>query len=372
MFGFGQIGCAQFALEERERYWRQFNEQRIDSPSSRPRREEQEPELLRMVSRYHESAHIIAAHIHGLGIEGVCSRCGEAHTRLYVPAGGPNILIGYLITLAAARYAQRKLGAQHAVYENGCSEDDRQIEEMARKIAKSDAAADKLVDAVHRAAKRLVDERWDDIGYIARALEKLDDQIDGAELGRLLRHVKTDRQELIRRRDGFVSDELWTRKGLARPRGFDPVTREIDAVLSTGARVRRQDWEGTFDEVLGMKPENVRLARLNQGAAVLDSHNWSGMSAVLGGIVPGSARLESGSLIGRIKFSRGSALAQRIAQGLQDGIQIPLSVGYKVHQTREDRRTNPVTRTATDWEPIEVSVVPIAAEETGTGFRAAA
>jgi hypothetical protein len=38
----------------------------------------------------------------------------------------------------------------------------------------------------------------------------------------------------------------------------------------------------------------------------------------------------------------------------------------------DNRSTVPVTRTAVDWEPIEVSLVPIAAEETGTGFRTAA
>jgi hypothetical protein len=98
--------------------------------------------------------------------------------------------------------------------------------------------------------------------------------------------------------------------------------------------VRRRDWDGDFDEVLGMKPGNVRLARLNQGAAVLDSHNWhQGVGAMLGGIVPGSARLENGALTARIKFSRGSDLAQRITKDLADGIQIPLSVGYKVHRT---------------------------------------
>jgi hypothetical protein len=32
------------------------------------------------------------------------------------------------------------------------------------------------------------------------------------------------------------------------------VTREIDCVISTGANVRRQDWEGTFDEVLDLSP----------------------------------------------------------------------------------------------------------------------
>jgi hypothetical protein len=160
---------------------------------------------------------------------------------------------------------------------------------------------------------------------------------------------------------------------LAAPRGLDPVSREIDAVISTGMAVRREDWDGPFLETLGMKPENIRMGRLNQGCAVLDSHDWhQGLSAMLGGIVPGSARLANGELTARIKFSRGSELAQRVVRDLQDGIQFPLSVGYRVHKTVENRRTNPVTRTATDWEPVEVSVVPIAAEETGTGFRAVA
>jgi hypothetical protein len=92
---------------------------------------------------------------------------------------------------------------------------------------------------------------------------------------------------------------------------------------------------------------------------------------MLGGIVLGSARLADGSLTARIKFSRGSELAQRVVRDLEDGIQIPLSVGYRIHETREDRRTKPITRTATDWEPFEVSLVPIAAEETGTGFTSA-
>jgi hypothetical protein len=49
----------------------------------------------------------------------------------------------------------------------------------------------------------------------------------------------------------------------------------------------------------------------------LDSHNWlAGIGSVLGGIVPGSARLENGSLLARIKFSRGSELARRVARDL--------------------------------------------------------
>jgi hypothetical protein len=43
--------------------------------------------------------------------------------------------------------------------------------------------------------------------------------------------------------------------------------------------------------------------------------------------------------------------------------------GYKIHRTIDDRSTNPITRRAVDWEPLEVSLVPISAEEVGTGFR---
>ena len=135
--------------------------------------------------------------------------------------------------------------------------------------------------------------------------------------------------------------------------------------------VRRQDWDGAFDEVLGMKPENVRMGRLNQGCAVLDGHRWSSVSDMLGSVLPGSARILNDELTARIKFSRGSALAQRVVQDRRDGIRIPLSLGYKVHRTEENKRTNPVTRTAIDWEPIEVSLVPVGAE-VETGFRTAA
>jgi hypothetical protein len=153
---------------------------------------------------------------------------------------------------------------------------------------------------------------------------------------------------------------------------FDPETNSICAILSTGASVRREGWDGPFDEILGMKPENIRMGRLNAGAAVLDSHNWhQGLSAQLGGVVPGSARVENGMLLARLRFSRGSTLAQRIVQDLQDGIAYLISVGYKVYATEENKRTNPITRTATDWEPIDVSVVPVGAE-VETGFRVAA
>jgi hypothetical protein len=318
--------------------------------------------------RIHEASHLIVGHVTGLKAHYIDARREHARVEMTVPGGRAGV-VGYLVTLAASKVAQEKYGAVADDYGGRTGDDQRKIEETARRVTVSESAARQLIEAAYRAARALVDERWDDIEWFRSVLERLGDHIDEDALPRFLRHVSIR----VYRRGFIPSDGYWAERGLARPRGYDPETREIDAVLSTGAAVRRQDWDGSFDEVLAMKPENVRLGRLNQGAAVLDSHNWhQGVGAMLGGIVPGSARLANGELTARIKFSRGSELARRVARDLEDGIQIPLSVGYKVHAAIENKKTNPVTRTITDWEPLEVSLVPISAEQTGTGFRSAA
>jgi hypothetical protein len=328
----------------------------------------EEFELIKDLRRIHESSHLVVGHLLGLQTHFVDARRTTARVSWTIP-GGRSGVTAFLVALAASKPAQKKFGASHHSYTEHLADDERKINHWARKLTACESDAQGMIAATYRAAAELVDGRWNDILWCRAELERLDDFIEGRELSHLLRRIEGG---MMRRRGGFIpSASYWTRRhGLSRPRGFDAESREIDAVLSTGMAVRRQDWDGAFDEVLGMKPENVRMGRLNQGAAVLDSHNWSsGMGSVLGGIVPGSARISNGELTARIKFSRGSELARRVAQDLQDGIQIPLSVGYKVHATIEDRRTNPITRTAMDWEPIEVSVVPVAAEESGTGFR---
>jgi hypothetical protein len=270
-------------------------------------------------------------------------------------------MVSFLVSLAASKVGQRRFGAK--IFDWRCGDDDEKLARYARKVTPTDADAELLIDASYRIAERLVRERWDDINYIADALGKLGDEIVGEDLPLLLRNIEKEPEQLLHRR-AFISCD-WQRRGLS---SFDPDTNSIDAVLSTGAAVRRRDWDGEFDEVLGMEPGNIRMQRLNAGAAILDSHAWDSVSAMLGGIVPGSARIESGMLLAKLKFSRGSELAQRVVEDLRDGIQIPLSLGYKVHKTEENKRTNPVTRTAVDWEPIEVSVVPVGAEAE-TGFR---
>jgi hypothetical protein len=333
-----------------------------------------EPELLIELRRHHEAGHALVAHHCGLIIEELCAISGRGHCSWRIPDDEPNspqFQRAHMVALAGGWSAMRKFGCRsdNKFYKDRCGVDDRRLGELARRHAPE--APDQLIAQVRAEADRIIDARWSDIQSLAAILPLFGDEIGERSLQIFLKHVpRGDTCDQIRHRRCFISND-WQRRGLARP-NFDAESREVDAVLSTGMAVRREDWDGPFLETLGMKPENVRMGRLNQGAMVLDSHRWhEGLSATLGGIVPGSARVANGELTARIKFSRGSDLAQRITKDLADGIQIPLSIGYKIHHMVDDRSTTPPTRLATDWEPLEVSLVPVAAD-TGTGFRTAA
>ncbi|MCC6780936.1 MAG: hypothetical protein IT537_30555 [Hyphomicrobiales bacterium] len=160
---------------------------------------------------------------------------------------------------------------------------------------------------------------------------------------------------------------------ITRGASFDAMTGECDAVISTGAMVRRSDWDGSYDEILDMSPQAIRLTRLSAGAPLLDSHRYGGgVGAILGSILPGSARIDAGKLICRVKLSRNSEAGRRVALDLADGHSFPLSAGYRVHSFVEQREFTPPRRIVTDWEPLEASIVTIPAEGTGTGLGLAA
>ena len=66
-------------------------------------------------------------------------------------------------------------------------------------------------------------------------------------------------------------------------------------IWSAGARVRRVTFFGEpYDEELGLDPAHVRLDRLNAGAPFLKVHELGPLDAVIGSVVPGSARIENG------------------------------------------------------------------------------
>src|ERR671925_1615105 len=68
-------------------------------------------------------------------------------------------------------------------------------------------------------------------------------------------------------------------------------TRTVELTWSTGAKVLRGFWEPFWEE-LSLDPKHVRLARLNTGAPLLDTHNMFELRAVIGVVETGSARVD--------------------------------------------------------------------------------
>ena len=155
---------------------------------------------------------------------------------------------------------------------------------------------------------------------------------------------------------------------------LDDGQRTIDLTAATDTPIRRREydfWDDTervYDEILDMSPGSVRLERLNKGAPLLDSHNYyGGTQAMIGAVVPGSAKVRAGKLVATAKFSR-SENGERAFQDAKDGILRAVSVGYLVHKLEIDDTVSPPMHRITDWEPHEVSAVAIPADKNA-GFR---
>lgn len=152
---------------------------------------------------------------------------------------------------------------------------------------------------------------------------------------------------------------------------FDEASNSIEVVWTTGARVRRRSWiDGPYDEELVVDAGSVRLDRLNAGAPFLNTHNDYDLSDIIGCVVPGTARIEGAKGLARIQLSRATDDAT-VVQKIRDGLIRNTSVGYLIHKvekTEADDGTVPVWR-VTDWEPMEISAVPIPAD-AGAQIRA--
>jgi hypothetical protein len=142
----------------------------------------------------------------------------------------------------------------------------------------------------------------------------------------------------------------------------------IDLVWTTGARVRRMDfWTGRkYDEELSLDPGHVDLARLNAGAPLLNTHRAMDTGDVIG--VVERAWLEGEEGRATVRFSEREEVAGIVAD-VKAGILRNISVGYAVRKYQIEEGDVPVYR-AVDWEPMELSIVPIPAD-AGAGFRAA-
>ncbi|WP_337875677.1 prohead protease/major capsid protein fusion protein [Elioraea sp.] len=153
---------------------------------------------------------------------------------------------------------------------------------------------------------------------------------------------------------------LLAQRAITAPATVDRAARTVEVVWSTGARAKNfVPALGLITEELEMSPNAVRMEALRSGRApVLDTHRRGGARDVLGRVT--AARLERGRGYATLQFSA-AADVEPVWQRIADGTLRAVSVGYRVHryEPRPDPATGETVHRAVDWEPFEISVVPV-------------
>ncbi len=155
------------------------------------------------------------------------------------------------------------------------------------------------------------------------------------------------------------------------PETADEEKRTIKCVAYSGAKIPRYDWRTgeEYDLVLSLDAGAVRLDRMNAGAPVCDTHDTYELESVLG--VVEEATIENGQLVARVRFSEREAV-DPIWQDVRSGILRNWSIGAWIHQTRDMTEKDMPRRQmmAIDWEPFELSVVPVPADSRAQSMGA--
>ena len=173
--------------------------------------------------------------------------------------------------------------------------------------------------------------------------------------------IKTDQED---QRNGSVMMPAMYREAAIVAGSLDEKERTFDVLWTAGAEVPRMDWwtGQRYIEVLEVSEKAIRMDRLQSGRApVLDSHaRWS-LDNVLGVVEKGSSRIEKGQGHARVRLSARDDISG-IVSDIRDGIIANISPGYVTHSYREEMKENQLYRIATDWEPMEISFVPVGAD----------
>ncbi|WP_147035313.1 prohead protease/major capsid protein fusion protein, partial [Sphingomonas aquatilis] len=146
---------------------------------------------------------------------------------------------------------------------------------------------------------------------------------------------------------------------------YDAAARTIEAVFSAGSPVVR--WFGT--EQLAVSPDAIDLARVGANLCpFLNAHNAYDVEGVLGRVI--EARIDGAQLVGTIQFA--DTDAGRNAEGMVSRGEVTgISIGYNVRTwTLTEQTDDADTWTATRWELLEVSLVPVPADPAA-GVRSA-
>lgn len=161
---------------------------------------------------------------------------------------------------------------------------------------------------------------------------------------------------MMNQRKKTTPENLAHRSVEIKERAIDEENRTVEIAFSSESVVER--YYGT--EVLDHRAESVRLDRINNGGAFLMEHDRNDQIGVVERAWIDADK--KGRAI--VKFSK-SARAQEIFQDVKDGIRRLVSVGYRIHEERSEKLDGGREAvTATDWEPYELSLVSIPADDS--------
>ncbi len=145
----------------------------------------------------------------------------------------------------------------------------------------------------------------------------------------------------------------------------DEAARTFECVWTTGAPVQRFDWwtGQRYLEELSLDPAHIRMQRMEAGAPLLNTHNQWTLDAVMG--VVEKTWMEPAEGRATARFSDRDERMNSYWRDVANGILRNISVGYIVHRYEKidppEQGGIPTWR-AIDWEPCEISLVPVGAD----------
>ncbi|WP_164091451.1 phage major capsid protein [Poseidonibacter lekithochrous] len=145
-------------------------------------------------------------------------------------------------------------------------------------------------------------------------------------------------------------------------RGIDEEKRTVELSFSSEDPYKR--WWGI--EILDHSTKSVDMSRLNNAAPALFNHKWD----VVVGVIE-SATIEKSRGKATVRFSK-NAKADEVFRDVVDGILTKVSVGYQILERKlESEQDGVETYRVTKWQPFEISIVSIPADDTvGVGRSA--
>lgn len=153
------------------------------------------------------------------------------------------------------------------------------------------------------------------------------------------------------------------------PETFNRESRTVELQFGSDTPTPMPYYDARMMESLSFAAGHCRLDFMNRGASVLDNHGrWGSVTDGIIGVVE-KAWTDGQRGYCKIRLSK-SEKGNKVLTEVQDGIIRWVSVGYRVYKYELEVGQDTEIYRAVDWEPMEVSFVPVPAD-TSASVRSA-